>query len=375
MITSMKSAASRIAKRDIAIALAFSALGMALMISNVQDEEIEASVLAVPLFLLITVPVLWRRVAPLAVVAVTLGALLVHAALFGSLVRCGTLFPLVFVLAFTTGSLLERREALLGLGASLATVAVICLTDAVEDLLGALPFVGALTAASWGVGRLVYSRGRMADELEVQTAQLRDARDERTRLEVATDRATLSRDLDELLQRRLGELARLADPQGRPTDPAAATATLAEIEHQSRRTLEQMRELVGTLRDEQSDPPTAPQPTLTHLDALLVRTKGADARLRVEGDPQILPAAVELSAFRIVEQLLAALKDVPDVDVTISFRGDALELAVSGPAGRRAKESIERARERAELHRGTLQATTRDGHTEAVALLPVLAGA
>jgi hypothetical protein len=58
----------------------------------------------------------------------------------------------------------------------------------------------------------------------------------------------------------------------------------------------------------------------------------------------------------------------------VRFRDDALELVVAGPAGRRSKEALERARARVQLHRGTLEATTRGGRAEAVVSLPVLVG-
>jgi signal transduction histidine kinase len=230
-----------------------------------------------------------------------------------------------------------------------------------------------VTVGIWGIGRLVRSRGRMVSELQVRTAELREARDERARLNVAADRARLSRELDDLLQRRLGGLARMADDGSLSGDAAAATATFVDIERESRRTLEEMRAVVGVLRDDASDAPMEPQPTLTHLEALLVRAKGGDVRLTVEGNPRVLPAAVELSAYRIVEQLLTALDDAADVEVRVRFGDDALELAVAGAARRRAKASIERARERARLQRGSLEATIRGGRAEAVVSLPVLA--
>ena len=391
MIASMTYARVRIGKRDIAIAAVLSLLGLLLMYDNVQrladdgwsnpsNPDARAVIhvgnflpyeLAIPLFLLVTVPLLWRRVAPIAAVGAAFAGLVVNELLLGSeLLRSGVVLPTAFLFAFTAGAQLEAREARIGLALALG----LSLVDTLLSFGGPTAAVmGGLTAAIWGIGRVVRSRRRMANELEARTAELREARDERARLEVASDRARLARELDELLQRRLGELARMADAGTRPSDAAGATATLVDIERESRRTLEQMRAAVGVLRSDSSEPPTAPQPTLTHLEALLVRAKGRDARLTVEGNPRVLPAAVELSAYRIVEQLLAALEDAPDVEVRVRFGDDALELAVSGPARRRAKASIERARERARLQRGRLEATVRGGRAEAVVSLPVLA--
>jgi hypothetical protein len=375
MIASMFATGERVAKRDLAFAAVISALGVMQMIANVRDPDIDASALAVPLFLLVTVPLVWRRAAPLAALGATLAALLVHIALFGTIVRCGVMFPLLFMLAFSAGAMLPRRDGLLALALSLVTVLIMVLADAGENIVSGLWFFLPLTAGVWGIGRVVRSRGRIAEELQARTVELREARDDRARLEVATDRARLSGQLDELLQRRLGELARLADSSGRAGDSATAAATFREIEHGGRDTLEEMRAVVGVLRDESGAAPMAPQPTLTHLDALLVRAKGADARLGVEGNPRVLPAGVELSAYRIVEHLLDSLEDAPGVDVRVVFDDTVLRLVVTGPPRKRASAAIERARERAELHRGTLVANVRDGRAEATASLPVFAGA
>ena len=383
MIDSMTASLARVGKRDIAIAFVLSALGLALMVLNVAEYDaaeyekntaiyyggVVPYAFAIVLFPLVTVPLLWRRVAPLAAVGAAFAGLLVNELLVGTdVLRCGVVFPTAFIFAFTTGSLLDGREALKGLALSLGLIVI-----AVVEL-GPFAFVFAgVGAAMWGIGRVVRSRARMADELEARTTELRAARDERSRMEVATERARISSELDALLQRRLGELARMADAGTRPTDAAGATATLLDIERESRRTLEEMRAVVGVLRENEPEAPMAPQPTLTHLEALLVRAKGSNARLTVEGDPRVLPPAVELSAYRITEQLLAALDDAPDVEVCVRFGDDALELAVSGPAGRRAKASIERARERARSQHGTLEATVRGGRAEAAVSLPVSA--
>jgi hypothetical protein len=383
MIESMTASLSRVGKRDIVIAAVLTALGLLLMYMNVHEYDaaeykkntaiyfggLLPYEFAIVLFPLVTVPLLWRRVAPLAAVAVALGGLIVNDLLVGTdVLRCGVVFPTAFVFAFTTGSQLEAADARKGLALSLGLI----LIEVVELGPFALVFA-AVGAAMWGIGRVVRSRARMADELEARTAELRAARDERSRMEVATDRARISSELDALLQRRLGELARMADGGSRPADAAGAAATLVDIERESRRTLEEMRAVVGVLREDESEAPMAPQPTLTHLEALLLRAKGSDAQLTVEGNPRVLPPAVELSAYRITEQLLAALDDAPDVKVRVRFADDALELEVSGPARRRAKASIERARERARSQHGTLEATVKGGRAEAAVSLPVLA--
>jgi hypothetical protein len=388
MIEPMRSGAARIGKRDVAIAGIVSALGLLLMYQNLlwrwhdwpptEDEEAFIRVgallpaeFAMPLFLLVTMPLLWRRAAPLAAVEAAFAGLLINLALLGTeFLRSGVVLLAAFLFAFTAGAQLEVREARLALALALGLTVV--------DTLAAFgpshaAVMGGLTAAIWGIGRIVRSRRRIADELEERTAELREARDERARLEVAGERTRLSRELDEVLQRRLGELVRTADQGAPPGDAAGATARLAEIERESRRTLEDMRSVVGVLRDDTAEAPATPQPALSQLQGLLMQAKGGDARLGVEGNPRVLPAAVELSAYRIVEHLLAALEDTPAVEVRVRFGDDLLELAISGPARRDARASIERARERVRLHQGSFEATVRGGRLEALVALPPLA--
>lgn len=367
-----------ISKVDIGLALLLSLVGLYLMYENVyigiEDFDTGAGFLALPLFLAVTVPVAWRRVAPLAALAVTFVALLVHSALFDDVVTCGVAFPVLLLLAFSAGSRLDLRASLAGLALGVGGVAVVGAFDPTFDdgVLGIVAFIGAIVLVVWAIGRVVRSRARLAGTLRTRANELRAARDERAKLEVATDRARLSTELDKLLQRRLGELARLADAGPEIGDATSTNAALVEIENQSRQTLEEMRALVGVLRDDSAGAETTPQPTLTHLEALLVRAKGVDAGLTIEGNPRTLPAGVELSAYRIVEHLLAALEDSDDVEVCVRFADSALELEVSGPSRRRATLAIERARERVQLHHGTLETTTRGGRSSATALLPVL---
>ena len=375
MIRLMTSLRERFGLVDIAIAAVASILALIYMAIQVPDDEIKASVWAVPVFVLIAIPLLWRRVAPLAALLLMLGGLLVHVAIFtDTVVRCGMVLPVMLLLAYSAGARLDWARSIAGFATAMLIGVIVCVTDGPGGAdASAIGFVAVLVVVVWGIGVLVHSRGRMAGELRARTTEPKQARDDRARLEVANDRARLSAELDELLQRRLGDLARLADAGADPADPAATSETLLRIENDSRRTLEEMRAVVGVLRDDEAGDLTTPPPTLTQLDALLVRAKGAGARLTVEGRARALPPGVELSAYRVVEHLLDALEDSPDVEVAVRFADDSLELRVSGDLRRRSGPAIERARERARLNHGELATTTDGGRTEALVSLPIFA--
>jgi len=138
--------------------------------------------------------------------------------------------------------------------------------------------------------------------------------------------------------------------------PEAARESLTAIEQEGRRTLTDMREIVGALRDEQ---PVGPQPSLDDLETLLKRSLSPSARLTVEGKRHRLPAGLELSTFRIVERLLEPLEDVPEVRVrvTLRYEPDLLAVGVQGRlrSGADQQTTLATAREWVTLHAGTIE--------------------
>ena len=372
---------------DWALAGALTALGTVLMVYNIvtPDSVVRQAVadgsmvhttsshswLMVPVFALATVPVLWWRRGVVAVTVVATGAMLLHDVLFGWVTRCGAGLPLAFVLAYLGAFALERARAWLVLGLTLLLCAAVLVVDAttgIEPVVLALPIL----LVVFGVGRGVRHRTAMAEEVRIRTAELRHLRDERARLGVADDRAQLSRQLDGLLRDRLVQLSAAAE-SGMSLDPAAARELLASIEDESRRTMDDMRDVVGVLRG--GDVALAPPPSVAHLDALLARRGRSDSRLTVSGDPRVLPASVELSAYRIVEHLVDALADRPDprIEVGVRFDENALVIRVVGPADRssQVRAGAARARERAKLLGGSVDLTVRNGCATALAQLPV----
>jgi hypothetical protein len=375
MIDSLISVHRRLGAHNVALAVLFVGLSVPYMIGDRNEDVVKPTYTAMAFFALIFVPLAWRRAAALGAVGATLALLVAHIALFGEMVRCGILIPLALLLAFSAGSRLAGRQSLIGLVLVVGFLFIMCLAETPEGApLSALLFLVPVSAVVWGAGRLVQAHGRKVVVLAARTKELHEVRERRAQLEVTADRARVSAELDTLLQRRLGELAEAAEAGRRISDPALAATALREIEDESRRTLDQMREVVGVLRHDAGGLPPTPQPTLTHLEGLLLQARDGRASLTVEGSPRALPAGVELSAYRIVEHLLAALGDAP-VEVRVRFGEETLELAVSGTARRTDAAAIKRAQERVHLHHGTLSSSSRGGRAETVASLPMFSGA
>jgi hypothetical protein len=353
MISLMPTGGPRIARRDIAIAVLFAMAGVP-FIGWAQDyhgHTAPADPLMGFAILLAILPVLWRRRAPLLAAAGTLVGTAIHVVAYGTITRCGLLLPLFFVEAFAVAAWQERRDARIGLAIVLGA-SVVCLSSDRSAGWSGLEVAVPVSLAVWFIGRVVQ-------------------RETNARLEVESDRVRLSAELDELLRTRLSELTQLAEAGARDEDAGPA---LERIEAESRATLEQMRSVVGLLRDGDGVP-TEPQPTLAHLDALLLNAKGAGAQLTVTGEPRLLPAGLELSAYRVVEHLLGATGDDPGVEVHVDFGSDTLSLTVSGPVRsnrRRTEAALDRARERLALHHGSLESEIAGGRTRATAALPVL---
>lgn len=372
---------------DWVLAGVLTVLGVVLMTWNVvvPDAEVSAAVadgtmvnalsshswLMVPAFAVATVPVLWWRRDVVVVTGVALTAVVLHDVLFGWVTRCGVGLPLAFVLTYLGAHALERARALLVLGLTVLLTVAVLVVDATTGIEPAVLAVPVLLLV-FGVGRAVRHRTAMTEELGLRTAELRRLRDERAALDVADDRERLSRRLDGLLHDRLVQLSAAAE-SGATLGPAEARELLASIEDESRRTMDDMREVVGVLRG--GDVALAPPPSVAHLDALLARRGGSDSRLTVSGDPRSLPASVELSAYRIVEHLVVALADRPDARIEVGVRFDerTLVIRVVGPArmSSQIRAGAARARERAKLLGGSVDLTVRNGRATALAELPV----
>jgi signal transduction histidine kinase len=110
--------------------------------------------------------------------------------------------------------------------------------------------------------------------------------------------------------------------------PERARDALRDIESTGRGALAELRRLLGTVRGDY-----APQPGLERLDELVsqVRSDGLDVTVSIEGEPRQLPAGVDLSAYRIVQEALTnTLKhaQATRADIALRFVDDALDLEI-----------------------------------------------
>ena len=317
------------------------------------------------------VALLWRHRAPAAVL-VFMGllscamALVVERRAF----FFGQLFPYLIVLAAAAGAARGMRERFLALALGVAAFAPLVVL--VPELQGAgnLATYAVVLPGAWAIGLVLGDRARRADSMEL----LANLREQETRDAVAEERARISRELHDVVAHNVGiivlhAVAARSAALGEQSS-AAVGGPLETIETTARETLEEMRRLVRLLDDHQQ-PATAPA-KLANLEALLERIRGAglDVELAIEGEPRPLPAAIDLSAYRIVQEALTnALKHAGRASVQVRLcyedRGVAIDVVDNGegrtsPPGSGGR-GLAGMRERVALFNGTLEAGPGDG--------------
>jgi signal transduction histidine kinase len=230
-------------------------------------------------------------------------------------------------------------------------------------------FTGEILAC-WLIGIVVRARRRAA------------ALRQQARGAVAAERARIARELHDIVAHHLSVVvlqAAAARASGSPD-----TAALEKIEHSGRQALTEMRRLLGILRDPHEETGLTPQPGIGDLAALAdsVRGSGLPVHLVIDADHTGLPAAVSVSAYRIVQEALTnILKHAgpAHAEVAVTCAGDAVTIEVTddgtGPPASPAHpggHGLAGMRERAAILGGELAAGPRPGGGFAVqARLPL----
>jgi signal transduction histidine kinase len=284
-----------------------------------------------------TLCITWRRTAPLTVLALSSGAFVVC-------IGPGYLnppLPFVPLVAIYTVAAYRERSISIGAGGA-AAIAVIAgsvygpngLND--DSLLDyPLSLVVALTI---GCGVRV-GRARAA-LLEEQSAQLAREHDERTERAIEQERARIARELHDIVAHHVSVIVAQAGAADVvfDGDPQQTRQALRSIGSVGREALVEMRRLVGVLHPDGTHAGEAPTPGLDGLPSLIdqIERAGLAVEVSIGGDRRRLPAGVELSAYRIIQEALTnSLKHAGPTRarVRLAYHEDFLELRISD-AGR-----------------------------------------
>jgi signal transduction histidine kinase len=196
----------------------------------------------------------------------------------------------------------RRRTGLIVLAVSVAVLYAL----AGASLSTATPAL--LLVVAWAVGDGARVRRLHLALSEQHIADLRRERDQRAALAVAAERARISRELHDVVAHGMSVMvvqAQAAAAALRP-DPDTAEIALTHVVGTGRASLAEMRRLLGLIRDDTADAALSPPVGLAALPVLVdeVRSAGTAVDLHVEGEPVPLPAAVDLSTYRIVQEAL-----------------------------------------------------------------------
>ncbi|HZM18738.1 MAG TPA: sensor histidine kinase [Gaiellaceae bacterium] len=280
-----------------------------------------------------------------------------------------SLFLVGLASAALLGSLRDARQALTGLAIVLAGITAV-VYNIPSHTTAELILIPVEFGIAWAAGLALRARSEQAEAAEVRATQAEREREAAARVAVAEERARIARELHDIVAHAMSVMVlqvgavRHKLPQVLEEDREA----LGRVERAGRTALAEMRRLLGAMRRDGDGLDLAPQPGLDGLDSLLedVERAGLPAELHVEGDPYELPRAIDLSAYRIVQEgLTNSLKhaNATRADVTVRYRDDELGIeVVDNGAGVATSDGLGHGlvgiRERVKIYGGDMNAGT-----------------
>ena len=283
----------------------------------------------------------------------------------------GLITILASIAAFVLmGMVRDRSQAFAGLAFGIGVTAIVA-----HNLggFGNFVFPSIVFSIAWTIGFALSRKFQEADEAKERAARAEREREERARLAVSDERARIARELHDVVGHSVSVMTVQASAARRllRPDQEKERGALLVVEQTGREALAEMRRMVGVLRRPEEAPALAPQPSLEYLDKLVEQTREAGLRvdLRVEGEAIQLPAGVDLTAYRLVQEgLTNALKHsrAQHAEVLVRYGDGHVELTVSDDgrgvgSGDGGGHGLVGMRERVSVYGGELEAGPRAG--------------
>ena len=318
---------------------------------------------------------------PLALVAVSIASEL---AADSFLVDESTVpFVALFLELYSLGRYVEGRRLLIVGGASIGGLMVALSLESApspDDYL----WVGFLLGAPLLAGRAIRNRIELNRELREKAERAEREREQRAEEAIERERSRIATELQAVVANGVSAMVVQAEAVPRlldEGDTGRAGEALAVVEETGRDALAEMRRLLGVLRRDEDGTELAPQPSLRRVEALVAHhgQDGLEVELAIEGEPAELAPGVDLAAYRVLEQGLAAARDhrAQTARIVIRYAERGVEIEVSddredGAAVDRAE--IAALRDRLAIYGGHLSTGAReDGGFSVRARLPQVA--
>jgi len=349
-------------------------LAAALQLQLALGDEPGASAVAVIGGLGLTLPLAWRRRAPLAVALIFAAVAPLQGVLGGGLFDGEP--PLLAALVtggvafYSLGAYATERAGIAGGATGILGLWTSVIVSDHTDLQSFVFSAGIVALAPWLAGRTTRARNLRAEALERE-------RDQRARAAAGEERQRIARELHDVVAH--GVVLMVLQAQGArrilEQDPDRAREALSAIEETGHTALSEMRRSLGMLREDDARADRKPQPSLKDLGELIdeMRQAGLILELEVEGAERELADGVERAAYRIIQEALTnTIKHAGLVPtrVTVSYGADDLRIEIAdegigrqeGGSPGRPGQGLVGMRERVRLYGGELQAHAENGH-------------
>ena len=310
-----------------------------------------------------------RRRAPIPAVALATSGMLTGDLLGPQVIdNVASPFFVTILVTFTAGSALEGRRLVV---AFLIGAALVALSTAVGDYSDEAPsYLFSITfslAAPMLFGQLLRNRTRLNQALREKALSAEHARAEEAEAAALEERTRIASELHDVVAHALSAMTVQATAARRlaEREPTQAEKAFAAVEGTGREALTELRRLLGVLRKEDEELALAPQPSLVHVDGLVRRATaaGLPVALTVTGAARPLPAGVDLTAYRIVQEALGRARDAGSAgraDVTVAYGADDVSVEIRDD-GAPADRVLLGMRERVAVYGGELSTAALDG--------------